>query len=563
MRRSQGFFLDFVHFAGPFWHSENKNAIRRSTAILIGLTILQIVMAVLVNQWNAALFDAIEQHSMSGLTQQIMLLMVILVANIVITVAHLSIKRGLMIDWRTWLTEKVTDRWMNDGRHYLVSHMPGEHDNPDERIAEDCRIATESAISLGHSLFYSFLSLISFTQILWTLSGVVTVDFIFTFNLHGHLVWIAIIYAGLASWLGWLVGIPLTKATNANQTAEANFRSGLIDARENSQAIALIEAEDFEKKRFKGLFEQIREVWSRQTSAWQYILAFSTGYGLLSMAFPVLIASPRYIAGAITLGALMQSAQAFQEMASALSWPVNNLASIALWRASVERVLNLIKALDVVDEEIAKPEHHWIVIEQTDKPVLAFRDLTISKLNGPVLASGINMEIQQGDHVLITGNTFTGAKLFRAIAQLRPWGTGKIELPKDDFLFFMPPRPHLPANLTLRAAICYPKLGSCFTDGELKQTLKIVGLDRLIGQLDNVDFWTHSLSREEQQRLGMARLLLNKPHWIFLQEAFDSLDADSEEQMLRLIFQHLPNATLLSITNLKNAPMFHEKFLQL
>lgn len=563
MRHSQGFFLDFVHLAGPFWLSENKNAIRRSTAILIGLTILQIVMAVLVNKWNAALFDAIEQHSMSGLTQQIMLLLVILVANIVITVAHLSVKRGLMIDWRTWLTEKVTDRWMDDGRHYLVSHIPGEHDNPDGRIAEDCRIATESAISLGHSIFYSFLSLVSFTQILWSLSGVVSVDFLFTFNLHGHLVWIAIIYAGLASWLGWLVGIPLTQATNANQTAEANFRSGLIDARENSQAIALIEAEGFENKRFKGLFEQIREVWSQQTSAWQYILAFSTGYGLLSMAFPVLIASPRYIAGAITLGALMQSAQAFQEMASALSWPVNNLASIALWRASVERVLNLIKALDAVDDEIAKPEHHWIVVEKTDKPVLAFRDLTISKLNGPMLASGINMEIRQGEHVLITGNTFTGEKLFRAIAQLRPWGTGKIELPKDDLLFFMPSRPHLPANFTLREAVCYPKTGSCFTDGELKQTLEIVGLDHLIEQLDKVDIWTRSLSREEQQRLGMVRLLLNKPHWIFLQEAFDSLDADSEEQMLRLIIQHLPNATLLSITNLKNAPMFHERFLQL
>lgn len=562
MRLSQSFFSDFVRFAGRFWFSENKVAIRRSTAILIGLTILQIVMAVIVNKWNAALFDAIEQHSMSSLIKQIMLLLVIMVASIVITVLHLTVKRGLMIDWRTWLTEKVIDRWMNDGRHYLVSHMPGEHDNPDERIAEDCRIAVESAISLGHSLFYACLSLISFTQILWSLSGVVTVDFIFTFNLHGHLVWIAIVYAGLASWLGWLVGIPLTKATNANQTIEANFRSGLIDARENSQAIALIEGESFEKARFKKLFLQIREVWSQQTGAWQYILAFSTGYGLLSMAFPVFVASPRYITGAITLGALMQSVQAFQEMASGLSWPVNNLASIALWRASVERVLSLIKALDSLDEEITRPEHHWIVIEQTNKPVLAFRDLTISKLDGRVLASGIDMEIQQGDHVLITGNKFTGAKLFRAIAQLRPWGTGKIELPGNDNLFFMPPRPHLPANFTLREAICYPKTGSYYSDHELKQTLSIVELDHLIQQLDTVDIWTHSLSREEQQRLGMVRLLLNKPHWIFLQEAFDSLNADGEQQMLRLIFQYFPNATLLNITHLENAPKFHEKFLE-
>lgn len=562
MRVSQSFFMDFVRFAGGFWFSDNKKIVWRLTVILVGLTVLQIVMAVLVNKWNAALFDAIEQHSMSGLTKQIMVLLVIMLASILITVSHLTVKRRLMIDWRTWLTEKVTDRWMNDGRHYLVSHMPGEHDNPDERIAEDCRIATESAISLGHSLFYSCLSLISFTQILWSLSGVITVDFVYTFDLRGHLVWIAIVYAGLASWLGWLVGIPLTKATYANQTAEANFRSGLIDARENSQAIALIEAENFEKKRFRKLFTQIQEVWSQQTGAWQYILAFSTGYGLLSMAFPVLVSSPRYISGAISLGALMQSAQAFQEMASALSWPVNNLASIALWRASVERVLGLIKALDTVDEEIAKPEHHWIVVEQANKPVLALRDLTIAKLNGPVLASGINMEIQQGDHVLITGNTFTGAKLFRAIAQLRPWGSGRIELPNNDKLFFMPPRPHLPANFTLREAICYPKSGSCFTPEEIAQTLMVVGLKHLIEQLDNVDVWTRSLSRKEQQRLGMVRLLLNKPHWIFLQEAFDSLDAASEEQMLRLIHQHLPNATLLNITHLESAPLFHDKTLE-
>ncbi len=562
MRLSQRFFRDFVRFAGRFWFSENKKGIRISTAILIGLTILQIVMAVLVNKWNAALYDAIEQHSMSGLSKQIMLLLVIMLASIVITVMHLTVKRRLMIDWRSWLTEKVTDRWMDNGRHYLVSHMPGEHDNPDERIAEDCRIATESAISLGHSLFYSCLSLVSFTQILWSLSGVITIDYIFSFNLHGHLVWIAIIYAGCASWLGWLVGIPLTKATNANQTVEANYRSGLIDARENSQAIALSKAENFEKKRFNKLFIKIQEVWSQQTGAWQYILAFSTGYGLLSMAFPVLVSSPRYISGVITLGALMQSAQAFQELASSLSWPVNNLASIALWRASVERVLGLINALDRVDEEITKPEHHWILVEQKDKPELVFRDLTISKFNGPVLASNINMEIRQGDHVLIKGNTFTGAKLFRAIAKIRPWGTGMIELPNNNSLFFMPPRPHLPANFTLREAICYPKSGYFFSDNELKQTLKNVDLEHLIAQLDHVEIWTHSLSREEQQRLGMVRLLLNKPQWIFLQEAFDSLSAENEEKMFQLIFEYLPGATLLSITHLVKAPIFHEKYLE-
>lgn len=563
MQQSRGFFLDFVRLAGQFWYSENKEAIRRTTWFLVGLTVLQIVMAVVVNKWNAALFNALEQHSMSGLWKQIMVLVLIMAANIAITVSHLTVKRTLMIDWRTWLTEKVIDRWMNNGRHYLISHMAGEHDNPDGRIAEDCRIATESAIALGHSLFYSLLVLISFTEILWSLSGVVAVNFGFSFNLHGHLVWIAVLYAGLASWLGWLIGQPLTKATNANQTAEANFRSGLIDARENTQAIALIEAEDYEKRRFKKLFMQVQEIWAIQTTAWQYILAFGTGYGLLSMAFPVLISSPRYILGTITLGALMQSAQAFQHMASALSWPVDNLAGIASWRASVERVLSLLKDLDEVEDEIAKPEHHWIVVEQTDKPILAFRDLAINRLDGRVLVSGINMDIYQGDHVQITGDTFTGGKLFRAIAGLRPWGTGKIELPNNDHLFFMPPRPHLPAHISLREAICYPHDPENFNMDELKHFMTLVDLAEFIEQLDQVDNWSHSLSREEQQRLGAVRLFLNKPAWVFLQEAFDSLDEESEQQMLRLIYQQLPDATLLSITDLPYAHKYHKKILEL
>jgi putative ATP-binding cassette transporter len=193
---------------------------------------------------------------------------------------------------------------------------------------------------------------------------------------------------------------------------------------------------------------------------------------------------------------------------------------------------------------------------------LAFRDLSIAKYDGPVLAQNINMEIGQGEHVLITGNTYTGAKLFRAIAGIRPWGSGVIELPSQGRLFFMPPRPYLPTS-TLRNAICYPTSRRVFSQEQLEQALRLVGLENLIDQLDQQDNWINTLARGEQQLLGMVRLLLNRPQWIFMQEAFDSLDSQEEERMLRLIGEQLPDATLLVISHLPNSASFYSRRLSL
>jgi vitamin B12/bleomycin/antimicrobial peptide transport system ATP-binding/permease protein len=556
------FFIEFLRLTKQFWCSNRKLKIRGSTFLLAILTIMQMVMAVLFTEWNAGLFNALEQHSMRGLMIQIGMLAILLVTDMALTGSHLVIKRNLMIYWRDWLTEHVFSRWMNTGRHYLISHLPGEHDNPDGRIAEDCRIATESAVSLGHSLFYCILLLIGFTQVLWSRSGVVTLDLgSIHIPIYGHLVWIAIIYSALASWLGWLVSRPLTSSTNAKQSAEANFRASLREAHENSQAIALIHAEAYERHQFHELFRKIRVLWDMQTAGWRNILMFSTGYGDVNLAFPILISAPRYILGKISLGTLMQSAQAFQQMTNALSWPVNTAGAVAEWRASVERILSLLQVLDNVDGELAIPDH-WVQVKSCDRPVLAFRDLSIAKYDGRVLAQGINMEIGQGEHVLITGNTFTGAKLFRAIAGIRPWGSGVIELPSQGRLFFMPPRPHLPAG-TLRDSICYPSSRRLYPPEQIEQALRLAGLEHLLEQLDQTDNWAQTLARQEQQRLGLVRLLLNRPQWIFLQEAFDSLDPQEEQRMERLICEQLPDATLFTISSVPNEASFYSRRLAL
>lgn len=561
MQFSNGFFIQFIRLAGPFWYSEHKSTIRSLALALLMLTMMQIGIAVVITEWSADLFNALEQRSMSGLFTQIGLIVLIFGANIGVTTAHFKIKRRLQLDWRSWLTQHLIGKWMNDGRHYLVTHIQGEgaHDNPDGRIAEDIRIATEAAIDLCHSLIYCTLVLISFSKILWTLSGTVTLNLLFfEIPIHGHLLWLAMIYAACASTLGWWLGRPYTLATDARQTVEANFRFGLVTARENSLAIALVHGEANEQRRFVVLFKDIVHAWQRQTLTWSHLFMLTSGYSVLSMAFPILVSAPRYILGSISLGALMQSAQAFQQTAGALSWPVDNMARVAEWRASVERVLGLVNGLGRLEQEITRYDPHRIHLKKSDQNVLRFCDLSIIRLDGVVCVSPLSDEIRPGDRVLVTGNAFTGSKLFKAIVGLWPWGEGEIELPGDDPVFFMPPRPYLPAG-TLRAAICYPSTQIEYTEAALDEALVLVGLEELQEQLEHVDNWASALSREQQQRLGVVRLLLQQPKWILLQEAMDSLDSTCEMKMLNLIAKKLPDAAILTITNEPMAEAFHQR----
>ena len=563
MYPENGFFLRFIALSVPFWHSAQKDTIRKMSLALICLTVLQIGVAVVITDWSADLFNALEQHSMAWLLRQIGLLVLIFICNIGLSAAHLTVKRYLQISWRKWLTTEVNARWMSQGSHYLVTHIEGQHDNPDGRIAEDIRIATEEAINLAHSFFYSLLLLFSFAIILWNLSGKIVLDlWLVQIPISGYLVWLALAYAAGATAFGWWIGKPLVKATDARQTVEANFRYALVSAREHSQAIALIHGECNENKRFLQLFKKIADVFQLQTLAWRNILMFSSGYSVLSMAFPILVSAPRYIWGTITLGALMQSAQAFQHMAAALSWPVDNMAAVAQWRASAERVLGLTNALEKLAQAIDRPDPNRILREKNAGASLHFENLQLTNVNGEALGEPLNAVIHLGDRVLIKGDSAIAAKLFKAIAGLWPWGSGRIELPDDEPMFFMPPRPYLPDG-SLCEAISYPTCTEPFASAQLVGLMQLVDLEELIPLLDSQDTWEKSLSREQQQRLGVVRLLLYKPKWVLLQEALDSLSPENEVHMLRVIYNALPDVTLISITNQPSAEAFHNRRLNL
>ncbi|MBF0166649.1 MAG: ABC transporter ATP-binding protein/permease [Alphaproteobacteria bacterium] len=557
------FFPKFLRLAGPYCRSEEAWQVWWRTAILIVLTICQVGIAIVLNLWNEALFNALEARELSRFFLLLGVLGVIIVANVAIVTTHLRVKRRLQIGWREWLTKRLMNEWMSGGRHYLVTHMPGDHDNPDGRIAEDIRISTESAIDLAHSLLYAGLLLFSFTSILWNLSGSPHVSLGgYSMYLPGHLVWIALVYAMIGTSIAMVLGYPLVRAANQRQTAEADFRYSLVHAREHSLPIALLRGERHERSIFLWLFRLAGAAWDRQTTALTHLFMFSSAWSVLAGIFPIIVAAPRYILGLISLGVLMQTAQAFQQMVSALSWPIDNFAGMATWRASVERVQNLHHALDHLSDRIDAPGWERIEVVPSDRPVLAFKDFQLADAEGNVVVGAFSTEIEKGERILIDGDPGASVNLFKAAAGLWPWGSGRIERPKDGRIFILLQHPYLPEG-KLKSVISYPTEEFTCDDELARKALVRVGLPHLVEKLYDHQKWDQTLSSAEQQRLSFARLLIHRPDWIFIQEAIDALDPKGEEDILNLLKTEFADATVITIGHHAGAAGYYQRVLTL
>lgn len=563
-REAASIFRRFFAIAGGFWSCETKWTVRLMTVSLAALTVGQVFVPVAINLWSQRLFDALEQRSTDRLATLVLVAGGILLFNIAVMVGHLRVKRKLQLGWRRWLTRRVVEGWLVGGRQHLISLMPGDHDNPDGRIAEDVRVATEYAIDLALSLSYCLLLLVGFTSILWSISGSPEVTlFGVTVRVHGWLLYVALAYAAAGTTIALLVGQPLVHAANRRQGYEADFRFALARVRERAQPIALLHGEVQERRRLEGLFHGVKLGWKRQTRALSDMMAFSSAYSVLSVAFPILVAAPRYISGAISLGVLMQTAQAFQQTVAALSWPIDNLARAAEWRASVERVLGLHDALRLLDHELAGNRSERLVVERVENaPSIRFEGVTLAEPNGHVTIEPFDLEIPHRERLLIAGDPGAAVRLFKAVAGVWPWGRGRIVLPARSRVFFMPERPYLPSG-PLRGVLSYPVAAESVEDWQAREVLEQVGLDHLVPMIDAVERWNETLPMSEQQRLGFARLLVRRPDWIFLEGAASTLDPRGEEDMLHLLDAEFPDSTLIFVGHPGGLAVHHQRALLL
>jgi len=409
---------------------------------------------------------------------------------------------------------------------------------------------TDTTLSLSLGLLSNVVSLGSFIVILWGLSGAVEA---FGIPIPGYMVWVALAYAVLGTWLTHLIGRPLALLSFRQQRVEADFRYALVRVRENMESIALYRGENEEGVTLRERFGAVVANWRQIMTRTKLLNSLTNGYNQIAIIFPVVVAAPRYFSGAIQLGGLMQTVGAFGSVQGSMSWFVESYAALAQWRAIVERLATFNRAIVKARAE----NHGGFTITQAPAGVVRMHDVTISLPDGTKLLDDAELTLTAGHSIVITGRTGSGkSTLFRVLAGIWPFGHGLVQIPPKSF--FLPQRPYIPLG-TLRHVITYPNPVEAFSQEEIAQVLTDAGLSQLISRLDHDDNWPTRLSGGEQQRVALARALLAKPDWIFLDEATASLDPEAEADLYRVLKQRLPNVTLISIAHRPSVAAFHKQ----
>ena len=547
------FLTAFWALAKPYWVSEQRAKGVTLLVTVIGLSLALVWINVQINLWNNAFYNAIQDKRLDDFYRLLGKFTLLAFAYIGLAVYRLYLRQMLQIEWRTWLNERYLADWLRERAYYRLQLVDRGTDNPDQRIAEDLRFFVDYTLTLGLGLLSAVVTLASFTGILWTLSGALELAGV---TIPGYMLWCAILYAGAGSLLTHWIGKPLIGLQFNQQRYEADYRFSLVRLRENAEGVALYRGENEELGNFRKRFANVIANWWGIMRKQKQLNFFTVSYAQLAIVFPYVVAAPRYFSGAIQLGGLMQTASAFGQVQESLSWFIDIYPNFAEWKATVDRLTGFAASLEKAREDAQGIDGERV--EGSDQRIL-LNDLELELPQGKPLLASTTVELKPGEHVLVTGPSGAGkSTLFRALAGIWPYWKGRISLPKGARLLFLPQKPYLPIG-SLKHAVCYPEDANRFADGEIRESLKAVGLRSLANDLERSENWAQVLSGGEQQRLAFARALLNRPDWLFLDEATASLPEEDQAALYRLLRERLPNTTVVSIGHRESLAQYHPK----
>ena len=545
--------------AGPYFYSDDRWAGRLLLGAVIATELSLIAINVLLNHWNNRFYNALQDRNWDAFASELIFFCVLAAAFIVVAVYQLYLNQWLQIRWRRWMTRQYLDHWLDGGNHYRMQLLGDAADNPDQRIAEDIQLFVERGLTLGLGLLSAVVTLLSFVAILWTLSAAAPlILFGETYPIPGYLVWAALIYAMAGTMLTHLVGWPLVALNFRQQRFEADFRFNLVRVRENAGQIALLGGETAERKHLLERFGHVVANWRLIMERTKRLTFLTSGYTQISTVFPFIVISPAYFSGAVALGGLMQTASAFNSVQTALSYFITAYRQLAEWRAVIARLEGFNDA--VAKAQAAKTTQPAIaVVERAGKNAIEIEDLFVRLPQGRPLVAADDIAIARGERVLVTGPSGAGkSTLFRAIAGAWPFGTGTVIVPRGARLTALPQQPYFPVG-TLAAAITYPHEPGTFDHSRLADVITAVGLPGFTAWLEEEAHWNRMLSLGEQQRLGIARAILQEPDYLLLDEATASLDEPSEAAVYHLLLSRLPGATIVSIGHRSTLTPFHQR----
>jgi len=554
-----GFFKKLWRLIKPYWTSEERWVARALLGLVIALNLGLVYLNVQFNDWYGRFYDALQDKNLPHFWRELGIFTGLAFAYIAVAVYQYYVRQMLYLRWRRWLTQRYLKNWLANRVYYRIELANRATDNPDQRIQDDVGSFASQTLFLGLDAMSKFVTVCSFFLILWDLSGPLNFTIAgLAITIPGYMLWAAIIYAVAGSGLIQWIGRKLANLYFGQQRYEADFRFSLVRLRENAEGVALYRGEGDESVRLLERFERVLDNWLAIMRLNKTLYWFTNFYSQLAVIFPFVVGAPRYFSGLIKLGTLMQIANAFGTVQDALSWFINSYQDIANWRASVDRLTSFDQA---IAQAVASGEGGISVVPAPQASLSIEHAMVETPDRKPLLTA--DATIAEGEHVLLAGASGSGkSTLFRVIAGIWPYGAGQVILPQLRRLLFLPQKPYVPIG-SLRNAVTFPAEPGAFSDPEIVAALKACQLDEQTEHLDQEDHWDRRLSPGEQQRLAVARALLQKPDWLFLDEATSALDPELEAKLYRLIRERLPKTTVLSIAHRAELNAFHERRLRL
>ena len=536
----------------PYWRSEEKGRAWLLLAAVIGLSLFSVAISVWINHWYKDFYNALEKKDTAAFWQLIGYFGGIAAVAILGAVYRLYLTQMLTIRWRAWLTEKHFSRWLAHKNYYQLE-QGGYTDNPDQRISEDLNNFTSGTLSLGLGLLRNVVSLVSFSIILWGVSGSIEV---FGVTIPGYMFWCALLYAAVGSWLTHLIGRRLIGLSNQQQRFEADLRFSMVRVRENAESIALYNGEPNERQRLSSRFGKVWQNFWDIMKVSKRLTFFTAGYSQIAIIFPFIVAAPRYFTGKIELGELMQINSAFGNVQENFSWFINAYSELATWRATSDRLLSFQQAMS--DNEQRTPA----IDVRPEGERLVIKDLGMDLADGRHLLTDADMTVEPGQRVMLSGRSGSGkSTLLRAMGHLWPAGHGSIRLPATRYLF-LPQKPYLPIG-TLKTVLSYPQDDSVYSPERYAQVLETCRLPHLVNRLDEANHWQRMLSPGEQQRLAFARALLFAPRWLYMDEATSAMDEEDEATLYQALIDELPGLSIVSVGHRSSLKRFHGRHVRI